>query len=159
MLSREQNQVQEVRKLAELLDSRFQGPFGFRFGLDGLLGLIPGIGDLITTGISLLILGKAADMGCPPSTLLRMSWNIAFENIIDTIPLVGNVFDFMWKSNLKNLALLESHLRNPAKQARSSRVFLAMLFLGFVGLLALTGFVTYEVIKAIYLWASRGEWS
>ncbi|MGE3758090.1 MAG: DUF4112 domain-containing protein, partial [Pseudobdellovibrionaceae bacterium] len=77
--------------------------------------------------------------------LLRMGLNILFENLIDLIPLIGNVFDFFWKANLKNISLLESHLENPRKTTIQSRILIFAVFAffiaAFVGLIILTIYV------------------
>src|SRR5688572_5503447 len=118
--------LRDVRALATLLDSKFS-VLGFKFGLDGLLGLIPVVGDVVTSLMSLYILGLAASVGCSASTLMRMGLNIAFENLVDMIPVAGNIFDFFYKSNTRNLRLLEAHMHNPRAVTRSSRAVLAAL--------------------------------
>jgi hypothetical protein len=88
-----------------------------RIGLDGLLGLIPGIGDTITTLLALLILGEAIQRRCRPSTLLKMAANIGIDWLIGLLPIAGDVFDILFKANLRNLALLEQDLasRHPPR--------------------------------------------
>lgn len=147
----QQKKVKQLRAIAKILDSQFEGPFKIRYGLDGILGLIPGVGDLITTSASLYILIASARLGCGPSILIRMSLNIALENILDMIPLLGNIFDFYWKSNLKNMALLEKHLENPKKVARNSKLLIALLLLILVTILFGTVFVSFMVLKSIYI--------
>lgn len=117
-------EISDLKTLTDFLDTRYRGPLGFRFGWDALLGLIPVVGDLVTSGLSLYIIFRAAALDCPPVVLLRMGMNILIENVIDMIPVIGNIFDFAWKSNLKNMALLDSHLRNPVQTRRSSRFFI-----------------------------------
>jgi hypothetical protein len=105
-------------RLAWLLDARFQIPgTSMRIGLDGLLGLIPGIGDTITTLLALLILGEAIQRRCRPSTLLKMAANIGIDWLIGLLPIAGDVFDILFKANLRNLALLEQDLasRHPPR--------------------------------------------
>lgn len=137
--------VEHLKKISRSMDSQFRGPFGIRFGWDALVGLIPGIGDLLTSAVSFYIVVQAASLGCPASTLLRMGLNILFENLIDLIPLIGNVFDFFWKANLKNISLLESHLENPRKTTIQSRILIFAVFAffiaAFVGLIILTIYV------------------
>lgn len=142
--------VKHLKSIATILDSQFEGPFKIRFGLDGILGLIPGLGDFITTCASLYILINAAKLGCGPATLIRMGFNIAVENILDMIPLFGNLFDFYWKSNLKNVALLERHLANPKKETRNSRILVIMILLSLTLILFSTVYFSYLVIVSIY---------
>ena len=146
------NRLNQLRTLGQLLDSRFEGPMGLRFGLDGLLGLIPVVGDLITSAISFYIIAQAAVLGCAPSTLVRMALNVMIENLIDIIPLVGNIFDFIWKANLKNLALLENHLAAPRKVTWQSRVIVGLIALSLLVVLLGTGFIAFKTLFAIWNW-------
>ena len=101
--------------LERWLDAKFVLPgTSLRFGLDGVIGLIPGIGDLTTTGLSALFIADAWKMGARKRTLARMAGNIVIDGTVGAIPLVGDIFDFAFKSNTKNLALLKmerDHLR------------------------------------------------
>lgn len=133
--------LRQLRWLADLLDTRYRLPGGFRIGWDGLLGLIPFLGDIITASMSLYILGQAASMGCPPSVLLRMGLNILVDNLFDSIPIVGHLFDFAWKSNRMNLVLLERHLADPKGARRSSRIVVAGVLL----------FIMLAVMGLVYL--------
>ncbi len=120
-----------INRLARLLDAQFQGPFGIRIGLDGLIGLIPVVGDLITSALSLGIVGYAYRQGYPMSLILRMLVNILIESFIDAIPIIGNIFDFFWKSNLKNLELMNSYEAHPGKAKKKSVVFLILILIIF----------------------------
>src|SRR5687768_2046259 len=97
-----------LKMLSRLLDDAFLIPgTPWRVGLDPLIGLFPVVGDLATVGMSFYILITAAKMQVPRATLYRMGLNIAVDYIVGSIPLVGNVFDFFWKANSKNMELLE----------------------------------------------------
>ncbi len=134
------------------MDSQYSGPFGFKFGLDGVLGLIPIVGDFITSFISLYIVFQAALFGCGPSVILRMGLNILIENIFDVLPLFGNVFDFIWKANNKNIVLIEQHLSNPLTTTLKSRLTLGLV--AFVLLAILIGSValTIYLFKSLFYW-------
>ena len=134
------------------MDSIFKGPLGLKFGLDGLLGLVPFVGDVITSCISLYIIVQAAMMGCPPSVLLRMGLNVLFENVLDMIPLLGNVFDFIWKSNNKNIALLEMHTVNPAGAKFSSRLVLGLISFSILAIMVASLAVSILVLDKIITW-------
>jgi hypothetical protein len=122
--------VERLRRLAVLLDDSIPIPgTGFRIGVDSIIGLIPGAGDLAGGAFSLYILLQAARMGVPRSLLARMGWNLAVDVVVGAIPLLGDVFDAGFKANLRNLALLERHVDRPAASARSSRRFVALLAL------------------------------
>jgi hypothetical protein len=128
--------------MARLLDAAIQIPgTRFRFGLDPLIGLVPGIGDIIGAMFSTFIIFQAARLGAPRSTLVRMMANVAVDTLVGEIPLLGDLFDFGWKSNIRNVALLEQHLDRPvAAKVASRRVLLLMglgLLLLFAGVIAL----------------------
>lgn len=104
--------VARLQRLARLLDARFRIPgTSLRLGLDGVLGLVPGIGDAATGLVSLGIVAAAARMGAPRSLLLRMLANVAMDTVVGAVPLVGDAFDIAFKANLRNLALLQKHLQ------------------------------------------------
>ena len=125
---RERSGLERVRALSHLLDNAIAIPgTGYRFGLDPLLGFLPGGGDTLTGLISAYIIWEAALLGLPRSTMLRMAWNILLEVIVGTIPFVGDFFDFAWKANARNVRLLERHLANPRTSRRADRAFALVL--------------------------------
>lgn len=130
------------------MDSQFRLG-GFRFGLDGVLGLIPGVGDIVTTGISIYIIAEAAKLGCSPTTLIRMALNLAFENLVDMVPVLGNVFDFLWKANSRNIDLLDKHLADPRHTTHQSRGVLLIIVLSLLSVLFASLYVTFLVIKTL----------
>lgn len=104
---------QQLDHLESWLDSKFAIPgTGVRIGLDGLIGLIPGVGDTLTAGLSALIIFDAHRKGARKRTLVRMVSNSAVDMVIGIIPLVGDLFDFAYKSNVKNVQLLKQELRH-----------------------------------------------
>ncbi|MCM2349030.1 MAG: DUF4112 domain-containing protein [Bacteriovoracaceae bacterium] len=146
--------LKELQKLSSILDSKFEAPFGFRFGLDALIGLIPVIGDWIGAAMSIYIISQAASMGVGNATLIRMAINVALENIIDMIPVVGNVFDFYWKANNRNIELLENHLQNPPHETIKSRMIVGIIAVAMLLLLFATGYVTYIIIETFVDWVT-----
>lgn len=105
--------LKRVDRLAYWLDERFRIPgTKRRIGLDGLVGLIPGIGDAVTTTVSAYIVWEAWQLGVPARLIVRMIGNVLVDGIIGTIPLLGDVFDVAWKANRKNLRLLIDHLNS-----------------------------------------------
>lgn len=151
-MDKRQDTINQLRSLSKTLDSRFKGPMGTSFGIDGLLGLIPGIGDIITTSISIYIIAQAAGLGVGASTLIRMALNVGIENLFDMIPVLGNFFDFYWKSNVKNMALLESHLAQPARETIKSRMIVALICFALLALLIASGYVSFLVLQTIFNW-------
>ena len=98
--------------ITELLENRFHF-LGFKFGLDPLLGLIPGIGDVIGLFLSLYLLWIGMRMNLPSEKISKMFSNIVFDFVIGLIPVVGDVGDFVFHANTKNLQILKSHLNQP----------------------------------------------
>lgn len=144
----------QLKSLGRLLDTKFQGPFGTKFGLDALIGLIPGIGDFVTSALSLYIIARAAAMGVGSSTLMRMAMNVVFENVIDMIPFVGNLFDFYWKANTKNMILLERHLTDPARETIKSRTVVGLVSVILILILVASGYISWVVLKNLFTFIS-----
>ncbi|MBD1863623.1 MULTISPECIES: DUF4112 domain-containing protein [Trichocoleus] len=104
--------LNRIRKLSRLMDTAIRIPgIGFRIGLDPIMGLIPGAGDLVSTAFSAYIIFLAARFSLPSPVLYRMVFNIGLEAVVGSIPLIGDLFDAFYKSNIRNLALLEQHLQ------------------------------------------------
>jgi hypothetical protein len=103
--------IARIDALATLLDTAFLLPgTNVRFGFDAMIGLIPGIGDVITTALSLYIVGEARALGAPRHLILRMLANVALDGVVGAVPLLGDAFDVMWRANRRNIALLRNHL-------------------------------------------------
>lgn len=96
--------------MARLLDSAVPVPgTSFRFGLDPILGLVPGFGDIVSPLFTVGIIWQARDLGVPRVVMMRMIINVALDTLVGLVPILGDLFDFAWKSNNMNLALLEQH--------------------------------------------------
>lgn len=96
--------------LASLLDTAFVVPgTNIRFGFDALIGLLPGIGDVLTTAVSLYIVHEARQLGAPWHIVSRMLANVALDGVVGAVPLLGDAFDVMWRANRRNVALLRGH--------------------------------------------------
>lgn len=103
--------LRRLRWLAELFDDRFRLPgTNKRFGLDGLLGLAPGIGDAATAVVSLYLAAESWRLGLPITTMLRMGINVLVDMIVGALPLLGDLFDFAWRANKKNVRLVLDHV-------------------------------------------------
>ena len=144
----------ELKWLAQWLDSVFRIPgVGIRFGLDAILGLIPGIGDVTTSVASLYILSAAHRQNVPRITLTRMALNILLETIVGAIPLVGDLFDVYWKSNQRNVELLRRHLAAPpdaaARLQRSDRWFVLLLIVALIALMIGAAVAAYWILGSI----------
>ncbi len=108
-LSDEEATLKRVEALATLLDARFE-LFGVRFGLDALIGLIPGVGDAATGLLSTYIIIEAARAGASPIILLQMVFNVLIDFIVGAVPVIGDIFDVAFRANVKNAELLKRHL-------------------------------------------------
>jgi hypothetical protein len=137
-------------RIAWLLDSSIPLPgVRFRIGIDALIGLVPGLGDLVGVLLSSYIVREAARLGAPPSVLLHMAWNVAIEGIVGVVPFLGDLFDAAWKANQRNFALLEKHLDDPRGAAKSSRLFVALLTAGLIAFFVLIGVAGYFIVRAL----------
>lgn len=142
-----------ARFLADLLDQRFTIPgTSIRIGLDPILGLIPGIGDLIANLTGSLILLLAARIGVPKIALARMGVNIAINTVLGAVPVVGDVLSIWFRSNIRNVELLQRYLGRPRRRAVLSDWLLV------IGLLILL-FTLLAGILAAAIWIVRRLWT
>jgi hypothetical protein len=119
---------QTLRKLEILLDEAFRIPFtGIRFGIDGIIGLVPAFGDVLAGMLSLIILIAAWIRGVPYITIVRMAANLGIAVLIGSIPILGDAFDIAWKPNRRNYRLLQRHLGEPRRHTWKDWMFLLIL--------------------------------
>lgn len=128
-----------LERLSWLMDDLIRVPgLGWRFGLDALIGLIPGFGDTATSLVSFYILVAAVRHRVPKITIMRMALNLALDYVVGSFPIVGDVFDAWWKSNQKNVALLKERATVEGEAAREGRfsdwVFVGAIIFGLIGL-------------------------
>jgi len=148
----------ELEVLAQVMDNQFAIPvLGWRFGVNAIIDLVPGIGDLATSLIAVYVLISAVRYRVPKITLLRMGLNIAIYFVGGVVPWVGDVFEAWWKPNMRNLALLRNRATVSAEEAHKARAsdwlfvgaiiltLLAMLF----GSLALSAFVIWYIFHPV----------
>jgi hypothetical protein len=113
-----------LRKWSVLLDSAFRVPgTNMTFGLDPILGLVPGLGDLTTPLFAALLLLHGVRMRIPRIVQVRMLFNAVIDLLIGFVPVVGDLFDFAWKANVRNLALLERHAHPESQATRGDWIF------------------------------------
>lgn len=144
------DKLRRIKSLSVLLDSKFQGPLGYKFGLDAVIGLVPVVGDSVTSLLSFYIIIEAAYLGCPVPVLLRMVLNVLVENVLNFVPFLGNLFDFFWKSNQKNIELLMAYEASPHRVSRQSNLVIALIVLLLVGMLALVIYGGYIILAYLY---------
>ena len=103
--------IARIDALATLLDTALVIPgTGIRFGFDGLIGLFPVVGDMITTALPLFIVHEAYQLGAPGHVIMRMLGNVALDGVFGAVPLVGDAFDVLWRANRRNMRLLREWL-------------------------------------------------
>lgn len=147
----------KLERLAWYLDSSIRVPgFKARFGLDGLIGLIPGVGDTIGALISSVVISEAARMGAPKVLLLKMAFNVALDALAGTVPVLGDLFDFVWKANQRNVQLLNSYLESPRETVVASRLFVWGLIVVLAGLVLSVGMLGFVLIRALLNVAAGG---
>ncbi|MEG4504831.1 DUF4112 domain-containing protein [Microcoleus sp. F6_B4] len=123
--------LRRLRRISHLLDNSIPIPgTKYRVGLDPILGLIPGGGDLISSIFAGYVVFKSAQMGVPQETLVQMAANIVFDTVAGTVPVAGDLLDVAWKANVKNIELLDAHLGSPEQGKKADWLFVAALLLG-----------------------------
>lgn len=135
-----------VRLVATWLDDAIALPgTGLRFGLDPLVGLVPGLGDLAAALAATYVLVAAWRLGAPPAILARLALNVAVDAVVGAIPILGDAFDFGWKANVRNLRLLEAWLARPREARRASALVLTGLVAAAVLVLVAVGFAIWRL--------------
>ncbi len=134
---RKQIELEEsLENLSRYLDDWIKIPVvGWRFGLDALIGLVPNVGDTITSVASFYILIAGVRYGVPKITILRMAFNIGLDYVVGSIPVVGDAFDFVWKSNKKNMNLIRERATGKDKGTTSDYVFVGLIILALIAIL------------------------
>ncbi len=142
--------VRRLDALAHLMDNSIPVPgTGTRFGLDAVIGLIPGIGDAVGGLLSAYVVLEAARLGAGPAVVMRMLLNVAIETVVGAVPIIGDLFDAGWKANARNVRLLHEAIDAPGSAKRSSRLFVALVFLLLLALLAGSVWVIWWVLSGI----------
>ena len=143
----DRDRLELIKRISYILDSAIPIPgTKYRVGLDPIIGLIPGIGDALTSLVSSYIVLSGMQMNVSRWTLVRMVFNIMIESVVGIVPVVGDVFDAYWKSNERNRVLLEASMNNPKAKA-VDKIFVASVLLALVFVLVLTGWGAIEFMK------------
>jgi hypothetical protein len=138
-----------LHSLEILLDEAFRIPgTGIRFGIDGIIGLVPGLGDVLAGLLSLISPLAAWIRGVPYVTLVRMGVNIGIGVIVGSIPIFGDIFDIAWKANRRNYQLLVRHIGEPHSHTSKDWAFLFLL----AGALALIFAIPLVLLLALIVW-------
>jgi hypothetical protein len=138
---RDAGRIHKLRAVARLLDESIPLPGGFRIGLDPIIGLVPGLGDVISAGFSFIVIVQALRLRAPVSVLIRMLWNVLLDTLIGSIPVAGDLFDAAYKANTRNVELVSRYHIDPSTTHQTSRIlvftvsiFLLLLLLAIVAL-------------------------
>ena len=145
-----------LERVGWLMDVLFRIPvLGWRFGLDAIIGLIPGLGDTSTALVSFYILAAAVRYRVPKITMLRMGLNIGMDYLFGSLPVVGDVADAWWKSNQKNLDLLRKRATVSAEETRQGRAS-DWLFVGGI-IVVLVALAIASATLSVYLVIKIGQ--
>ena len=124
----QEQRLELIRRLSRLLDSAFVVPgTSLRVGLDPILGLLPGLGDLVSPLFTIGMIWQARELGLPRVVQLRMIFNAAIDSLVGMVPIAGDLFDFAWKANDLNLALLERHAHEEHRPSAGDWAFVAAM--------------------------------
>jgi len=144
-----------LESLSKYLDDWIKIPVvGWRFGLDALIGLIPNVGDTVTSFGSFYILVAGVRYGVPKITLLRMAFNIGLDYVVGVIPFVGDGFDFFWKSNKRNIDLIRERGTGKGQGTTGDYIFVFGIILLLIGILVGSILVSLYILGTVFagLW-------
>lgn len=144
------SRFKNIELLARLMDSQFRIPgTNIRFGVDGILGLIPGAGDLSTFAVSGYILWMMAQNGASGFVLARMTLNILLDATIGAIPLIGDIFDIAFKANMRNLRLMQEHYIEGRHKGGAWKIVVPVLLVLLIIIVAVI-YGVYKLLAAIF---------
>lgn len=144
-----------AQRVAWILDSWIPLPFGFRIGLDAIIGLFPAFGDSLGGILSSYIIAEAVKAGLPFSIITRMILNVLFDMCVGAIPIVGNLLDFSIKANRKNAALFESYIMQPRKTKKRSSAIVVAVVLLFLCCVAAIGYLIFLIFGALWMFVKN----
>lgn len=149
---RKQIEIEEsLESLSRYLDDWVKIPVvGWRFGLDALIGLVPNVGDTLTSFASFYILIAGVRYGVPKITLLRMAFNIGLDYVLGAIPFLGDAFDFVWKANKQNIDLIRERATGKGKGTTSDYLFVILIILGLIALLIASIVVSLYILYLVF---------
>lgn len=146
----QQRTLEALRRVAQLLDSAVTVPgTSYRVGLDPVLGLLPGLGDLVSPLFAVALLWQARQLAIPKVVQLRMIFNVAVDTLIGVVPFIGDLFDFAWKANIRNMALLERHAFEEHSASAGDWVFVAGMVVLLIAIAAIPFVLIAFVVDAM----------
>ncbi len=144
---------ESLETLATYLDGLFKVPgVGWKFGLDSLIGLIPNVGDTLTSLMSFYILIAGVRYGVPKITLLRMAFNIGLDYLIGSIPFIGDAFDFFWKANKQNMDLIRERATGKNVGTTADYIFVFGIILVLILILVASVIASLYILGIVFSW-------
>jgi hypothetical protein len=138
--------IKQLERWAWLLDNSIRIPgTSIKMGLDSLIGLIPGIGDITGGALSSYILLQAVNTGVAPIVIARMALNIVLDTLIGMIPLVGDVFDITFKANLRNIELMTGYYHSPREAVKRNTISIVIISISLISALVLIIWITIKI--------------
>lgn len=135
-----------VDRITRMMDSKFRVPgTNFRFGLDPILGLVPGLGDAASVAVSGSLIYYMARHGVSRKVIIMMLGNVALDAIFGSIPILGNIFDFFFKANQRNVQLLKRHYEEKKYQGKGTGILVGIGAI-ILGTISLVIYGTYELV-------------
>ncbi len=149
-MNSQEQKVAHLRTLSRFLDDAIPVPgTNYRIGVEPIIGLVPGVGDFFGMTLSAYIILRAADLGVSKTTILRLIINLAIDAVIGSLPIVGDLFDIVWKANLRNIAIVEAEILKNAP-LKSSKIFVACSALALTLVLVLIFTLLLFLVKGTY---------
>jgi hypothetical protein len=149
--TRREGAVRRLDSLSYVLDNSIPIPgTNRRFGLDAVIGLVPGFGDAAGALMSAYIVVQAARLGAPASSLVRMVLNVGIEAVVGAIPFAGDLFDAWFKANARNVTLLRKELDRPGSTRKSSTAVVIGVVLALVLILGAMGWLAIAIIQGLW---------
>ena len=150
-LERQDAGIADAELLAWLLDNSIPIPgTGRRIGLDALIGLVPGLGDILSGGLGILIVGRGVQRGLPPIVLARMFANVALDFVVGAIPVIGDAFDFWYKANARNIRLLRRYSETPSASTAAEWAFFAAVLAVIGAVAAGSVWLIWSILGALF---------
>jgi len=143
--------LRQLDSLSHLLDNSIRVPgTRARFGMDAVIGLVPGFGDMAGAVLSAYIVLQAARLGAPAASLVRMLLNVGIEALFGVVPLAGDLFDAAFKANARNVAILRREMERPGSTRRSSTAIVGAVILALMAILGAVGWLAFKVVQAVW---------
>jgi hypothetical protein len=140
----------DMEALAWLLDNSIPIPgTGRRIGLDAVIGLVPGLGDVVSGGLGIIVVARAVQLGLPGVVIARMLVNVALDFVVGSIPLIGDAFDLWFKANARNVGLVRRYALAPGSSTAPQWGFFGAILLALILLAVATVWLVAELLGTV----------